>query len=95
MVGRAYLQTSSLDQAERHLRVSQGTQLMLGNSECMICSNPLTYALSQFYLAETLERAGKSDQARQNYSDFLTHFENSKASLPQIPQARAALTRLH
>jgi eukaryotic-like serine/threonine-protein kinase len=95
MVGRAYLQTGSLAQAEGHLRASLGAQLMLGNSECIISSNPLTYELSQFDLAQAFDRAGKSDQARHNYRDFLAHFENSNAQLPQIAQARAAINRLH
>jgi hypothetical protein len=41
-----------------------------------------------------LEQTGKKDEAINTYKDFLCHFENSRATLPQIARARAALKRL-
>ncbi len=40
------------------------------------------------------EREGKKTEAINAYQDFLNHFENSTARLPQIAEARAALKRL-
>jgi eukaryotic-like serine/threonine-protein kinase len=93
-VGRAYLQAGTLDESERHLHVSLATQRMIGNPDYIISASPLTSLLSEFYLAEVMERIGKKDQALQGYGDFLAHFESSNAGLPQIAQARAAISRL-
>ena len=56
--------------------------------------DPLSQELAQFYLAQLLEQDGKKADAINAYQDFLSHFENSNARLPQIAQARAALQRL-
>jgi len=50
--------------------------------------------LSEFYLAKVFEHAGKRADAVNAYQEFLSHFENSNARLPQIADARAALKRL-
>ena len=39
-------------------------------------------------------QAGRKAEAISSYKDFLSHFENSNAKLPQIAEARAALKRL-
>jgi len=54
----------------------------------------LTYVLAEFYLAQVYEREGKKTQAINAYQEFLSHFENSTAKLPQIAEARAAVKRL-
>jgi hypothetical protein len=41
-----------------------------------------------------LEQSGKKAEAVNAYQEFLGHFENSTANLPQIAEARAALKRL-
>jgi hypothetical protein len=38
--------------------------------------------------------SGKKTEAINAYQEFLSHFENSTAKLPQIAEARAALKRL-
>jgi eukaryotic-like serine/threonine-protein kinase len=54
---------------------------------------PMAEELASFYLTQLLEATGKRDQAVNEYQDFLSHFENSRAQLPQIAVARAALQR--
>jgi hypothetical protein len=55
--------------------------------------SPLLAALAHFYLGQVLEATGKRDQATNEYQEFLSHFENSRANMPQIAVARAALQR--
>jgi cytochrome c-type biogenesis protein CcmH/NrfG len=50
--------------------------------------------LAHFYLGRILEQTGKKAEAITAYQEFLSHFENSTAKLPQIAEARAALKRL-
>jgi cytochrome c-type biogenesis protein CcmH/NrfG len=50
--------------------------------------------LAHFYLGKTLEQTGRKPEAINAYKEFLSHFENSTAKLPQIAEARAALKRL-
>jgi cytochrome c-type biogenesis protein CcmH/NrfG len=50
--------------------------------------------LAQFYLGRVLEQSARKAEAIDAYKEFLSHFENSTAKLPQIAQARAALKRL-
>jgi flagellar biosynthesis chaperone FliJ len=55
--------------------------------------SPLLAALAHFYLGQVYEATGKREPAANEYQEFLSHFENSRATLPQIAQARAALRR--
>jgi tetratricopeptide (TPR) repeat protein len=82
-VGRAYLELGALPEAEQHLRFA-------------LKADPtfLTRSLTQFYLGKILEQSGKKAEAIKAYQEFLGHFENSTAKLPQIPEARAAVKRL-
>ena len=82
-VGRAYLELGALPEAEQHLRFASKAW-----------PNFLTYGLTQFYLAKVLEQTGKKSEALKSYQEFLGHFENSTAKLPQIAEARAAVKRL-
>jgi tetratricopeptide (TPR) repeat protein len=82
-VGRAYLELGALPEAEQHLRFG-----------LKACPNFLTYILTQFYLGKVLEQSGKKGEALKAYQEFLGHFENSTAKLPQIAEARAAVKRL-
>ena len=82
-VGRAYLELGALPEAEQLLRF-----------ELKAYPSFLTYALAQFYLAKVLEQTGKKAEALKAYQEFLDHFENSTAKLPQIAEARAAVKRL-
>jgi DNA-binding winged helix-turn-helix (wHTH) protein/tetratricopeptide (TPR) repeat protein len=94
-VGRAYLELGALPEAEQHLRFALKAH---GNSgpinPLAVAPNFLTYALTQFYLGKILEQTGKKAEALNAYQEFLGHFKNSTAKLPQIAEARAALKRL-
>ena len=93
-VGRAYLQTSMLSDAERHLRFTMWAQRMWGNDDYIASASFLSYTLANFSLGKILEQSGKKADAIDAYKEFLSHFENSNAKLPQIGEARAALKRL-
>jgi tetratricopeptide (TPR) repeat protein len=93
-VGRAYLETGMLAEAEPHLRFALKAPRFWGYPECVGRSNLVSYALAQFYLGKVLEQTGKKAEAINAYKEFLSHFENSTAKLPQIAEARAALKRL-
>jgi DNA-binding winged helix-turn-helix (wHTH) protein/tetratricopeptide (TPR) repeat protein len=78
-VGRAYLELGALPEAEQHLRF-----------QLKISPTFLTYVLTQFYLGKVLEQTGKKAEALNAYQEFLGHFKNSTAKLPQIAEARTA-----
>jgi tetratricopeptide (TPR) repeat protein len=92
-VGRAYLKTGILPEAERQLRFALKSGRYYGFPP-PITNSFLTYTLAQFYLGRVFELTGKKPEAINAYKEFLSHFENSTAKLPQIAEARAALKRL-
>jgi tetratricopeptide (TPR) repeat protein len=91
--GRAYLELGALPEAEQHLRLALKVYRSWGTFP-VVAPNFLTYALTQFYLGKILEQTGKKAEAIKAYQEFLGHFENSTAKLPQIAEARAAVKRL-
>jgi tetratricopeptide (TPR) repeat protein len=93
-VGRAYLETGNLPEAEKQLRFSLRAQRFWQNPDTVVSSSFLSYSLAQFYLGRVLEQSGKKTEAINAYQEFLSHFENSTAKLPQMGEARAALQRL-
>jgi len=93
-VGCAYLETGNLAEAEKWLRFNLKAQRFWNNSDTIVSSSFLSYSLTQFYLGRVLEQSGKKAEASNAYQEFLSHFENSTAKLPQIAEARAALKRL-
>jgi tetratricopeptide (TPR) repeat protein len=93
-VGRAYLETGMPAEAERHLRFALKAGQFWDNPTQLVRSNFVSHTLAQFYLGRVLEQTGKKAEAINAYEEFLSHFENSTAKLPQIAQARAALKRL-
>jgi tetratricopeptide (TPR) repeat protein len=94
-VGRAYLELGALPEAEEHLRFALKAYRTWGITKSIVVApNFLAYALTQFYLGKILEQTGKKAEAINAYQEFLSHFENSTAKLPQIAEARAALARL-
>jgi serine/threonine protein kinase/tetratricopeptide (TPR) repeat protein len=93
-VGRAYLQMGMPSDAERHLRFTMLAQRMWGNDDYIASASFLSYTLANFYLGKLLEQSGKKAEAIDAYREFMSHFENSTAKLPQIPEARSALKRL-
>jgi hypothetical protein len=50
--------------------------------------------LDHFYLGKIYERTDRPALALGEYQEFLWHFKDSRATLPQIPEARAAVKRL-
>jgi len=93
-VGRAYVETGALTEAERHLRFLLQAERDWSNLTAIASHDFLSYMLAQFYLGRILEQTGKKAEAIKAYREFLSHFENSNASLPQIADARAALKRM-
>jgi tetratricopeptide (TPR) repeat protein/tRNA A-37 threonylcarbamoyl transferase component Bud32 len=93
-VGRAYLETGMLAEAERHLRFALKAHRFWATPIRLAECNFVSYTLAQFYLGRVLEQTGKKGEAINAYQEFLSHFENSTAKLPQIAEGRAALKRL-
>jgi tetratricopeptide (TPR) repeat protein len=93
-VARAYLETGMLSEAERQLRFALKAAQFWGIPTQSARANFVSYTLAQFYLGRVLEQTGKKADAINAYMEFLSHFENSTAKLPQIADARAALKRL-
>ncbi|MGH9719776.1 MAG: hypothetical protein ACRD8O_06155 [Bryobacteraceae bacterium] len=93
-VGRALLASGNLQEAERRLRFTLQAQRNWFNPELIAQSSILTFTLAHFEMGRTLERAGLKAEAIRNYGEFLKYFEGSGAKLPQLDEARAAMTRL-
>jgi serine/threonine protein kinase/TolB-like protein/Flp pilus assembly protein TadD len=92
--GASHLLLKDYAAAERELRRAI-TLGRLQEDPSMIRNRlPIATALAHFYLAQLLEVTGKHKQAISEYQEFLSHFENSRARLPEIAGARAALKRL-
>jgi serine/threonine protein kinase/TolB-like protein len=82
-VGRAYLELGAPPEAEQHLRFAFAW-----------FPHYLTIVLTRFYQGNVLEQTDRKAEALKAYQEFLSHFENSSAKLPQIAEARAAVKRL-
>jgi len=91
--GWAYFETKDYSRAEQDLRAAVMDEKLLESFNTMRTRSPLRAALAHFYLGQVYEATGKREQATNEYQEFLSHFENSRASLPQIALARAALQR--
>jgi serine/threonine protein kinase/tetratricopeptide (TPR) repeat protein/TolB-like protein len=89
--GWAYFETKDYSRAEQDLRAAILDERQLSNFNYMRTRSPLLAALAHFYLGQVYEATGKRDEAASEYQEFLSHFENSRANLPQIATARAAL----
>jgi tetratricopeptide (TPR) repeat protein len=86
-------QMGNLEEAERHLHFALRAPRYWVHTLLDTSDFP-SYTLAQFYLGRVLEQSGKKAEAINAYGEFLSHFENSTAKLPQIAEARAALKRL-
>lgn len=91
--GWAHLQLKDYARAEEDLRIALSRERDLGNFNAIRTRTPLLAALAHFYLGQVYEATGKRDLAVNEHQEFLSHFENSRAQLPQIAEARAALER--
>ncbi len=90
-MGRAFAETGDWPDAEHYLGFSLDRTRPLGSGDNF---DFLRYLLLKFYLGKVYEHQGKKPEAINAYQEFLNHFENSTARLPQIAEARAALKRL-
>jgi hypothetical protein len=86
--------TKDFTAAESDLRATIRLDRNLANVGNIAGRVPLAEMLCHFYLGEIYEQSGKRDQAINEYQDFLSHFENSRAKLAQVDEARTALKRL-
>jgi serine/threonine protein kinase/tetratricopeptide (TPR) repeat protein len=91
--GWAYFETKDYSRAEQDLRAAILNEKLLSNFNAMRAHSALLAALAHFYRGQVYEATGKLELAANEYQEFLSHFENSRATLPQIAQARAALRR--
>ena len=92
--GRAYLEMGNREEAEKLFHFTIQAQQNWQFPNFMSIHSPLSSELTHFYLAKILEQEGRRADAINAYQEFLGHFENSTAHLPQIADARAALKRL-
>ena len=92
--GRASEETGAVQDAERYLGEAIARMRDWSDAYRISRKSFLTYVLAQFYLGKVYEKEGKKTEAINAYQEFLNHFENSTARLPQIAEARAALKRL-
>jgi eukaryotic-like serine/threonine-protein kinase len=94
MKGRVEAEVKDYTSAERDLKNTIRVNRDFGNTGFMRQNLPITAILARFYLGQVYEATGKRDQAVNEYQEFLSHFEGSKAKLPQISEAKSALKRL-
>jgi serine/threonine protein kinase/tetratricopeptide (TPR) repeat protein len=89
--GWAYFEIKDYSHAEQDLRAAIVDEKQLSNFNTMRTRSPLLAALAHFYLGQVYEATGKREQAANEYQEFLSHFDHSRANLPQIALAHAAL----
>ena len=94
MKGRAETEVKDYASAERDLKYAIRVNRDFGNTGFMRQNLPITAILAHFYLGQMYEATGKKEQAVNEFQEFLSHFEGSKAKLPQIAEAKSALKRL-
>jgi tetratricopeptide (TPR) repeat protein len=91
---RAHLLVGDYGPAERELQRLTVTERLLSNPRQIIQRLPALEILAHYYLGLIYEKTGKREQAVNQYQEFLSRFENSHTRLPQLTEARAALSRL-
>src|SRR5271157_1259197 len=82
--GWAYYGSKDYSRAEQDLRVAILDEKVLSKFDSMRSRSPLLAALAHFCLGQVYEATGKREQAANEYQEFLSHFDKSRASLPQI-----------
>jgi hypothetical protein len=55
---------------------------------------PYYSVLARYHLGRVLEKLGQREAARAQYQDFLDHWGHADRGVPEVDEARAALTRL-
>ncbi len=91
---RALLLNHDYSPAEAEFRNVLMRERSLANGQVMTDRFPVFGILSHYYLGQLYEATGKRDQSINEYQEFLSHFQPSQTSLPQIGEARTALKRL-
>jgi serine/threonine protein kinase/TolB-like protein/Flp pilus assembly protein TadD len=92
--GRAHLLVRDDASAETEFRRSLLFSRRLSNIPVIRLRFPAMEIVTHYYLGQMYERAGKRDQAINEYQEFLSPFENSHTRLPEVAEARTALKRL-
>jgi eukaryotic-like serine/threonine-protein kinase len=92
--GRAHLLQKDYASAETELRRAITVNRIAFNPNLLRKQVPLVGFLAHCYLGQVYEASGKRDQAVNEYQTFLSHFENSRTTLPEVAAARDALKRL-
>jgi eukaryotic-like serine/threonine-protein kinase len=92
--GRAHLLTNDYSSAEAEFRGVVESERLLSNWGNLTARFPALGVLSHYYLGQVYERTGKSDQAINEYQEFLSHFAAAQTRLPQLGEARSALKRM-
>ncbi|MBV9610634.1 MAG: tetratricopeptide repeat protein, partial [Acidobacteria bacterium] len=92
--GRAYLMQKNYADAESNLRRAVLANRIQFNPFYTRQQVPLVGFLAHYCLGQVYEATGKRDQAVNEYQTFLAHFENSRATLPEVAAARDGLKRL-
>jgi eukaryotic-like serine/threonine-protein kinase len=92
--GRAHQLLREDAAAEPEFRQAGFSTRFLSNLVALRNRFPARAILCHYYLAQGYDRAGKRDQAVNEYQEFLAHFDNSHARLSEIVEARTALKRL-
>ncbi len=92
--GRAHLLLKDDASTETALRRSLLFDRRQSNIPIMRLRFPAMEIVTHYYLGQMYDRAGKRDQAVNEYQEFLSPFENSHTRLPEVAEARTALKRL-
>jgi serine/threonine protein kinase/TolB-like protein len=92
--GRAHLLLNDTANAEQEFRRAVAYSRIAIFPSDFTFKLPLLGMLSHFYLGQMYAATGKRQDAANEYQEFLSHFEGSRAPLPQVAQARAALGHL-
>jgi tetratricopeptide (TPR) repeat protein len=92
--GRALVETGAYQDAEKPLQIATVLSRLWAGPYVINANSLFTATLVQFYLGKVYEHEGKKMEAINAYQEFLSHFENSTAKLPQIGEARTAVKRL-
>jgi len=92
--GKALVETGAYEEADKPLHMAIDLSRNWSGSQVINDNHLFLGTLTRFYLGKMYEHQGKKAEAINEYQEFLSHFENSTAKLPQIAEARAAVKRL-
>jgi len=92
--GRAHLLVNDYSSAETEFHRALLFAHNQANLRFLTQRFPVLEMLCHYYLGQVYERAGKRDQAINEYQEFLSHFQSSHTRLPQVAEARTTLKRL-